>query len=1559
MKKIILVLICLVGILNLKSQTTITIGSGTLSSGSQESSPINIWFRSHHCQIIYTAAELNAAGWSGPGLITQLGFNIVTSPIYGLPNFTVKVKNTLSSDVSVDDPTGLSTVYNSAFYTPVSGGFELLTLTNTHTWDGTSNLLIDVCFDQVPTYNASGEVNMFTYTSGLREYSYVRDDGSSQCGVPTSTNNPLANPSAKPQLQLEMVALTPCSGTPNAGIAVTSNSLVCSSTSFNLSLSNPSIGLGNSYQWQNSLDGSSWTNIGSSQSGWNYQINSITDTTYYRCITTCSNSALSNTSSPIVVNLNPLINCYCTPSYFWDCSSDKFLDFSLANITNQANNCDLGGFSDWTSFSVTDVNLNAGNTYTLAVNTSNSGIAGDAAMGAWIDYNQNGIFDTNEFTNLGFGPAGSYSNVLTVPITASTGSVRMRLKLDASYANASTVISACNNNNFSSYGQVLDYKVNITAAPACSGTPNGGSVLASDSSVCSNTSFNLDLIGNSIASSISYQWQSSPDNVSWANIGSSQNTIPYTINSQSVTTYYRCISTCSISGLSSNSSSLLITQNSILDCYCNPQVIDCNNASITNVLFESINNNPICNANGYSDNTSSVASATLMANQTYSITTDLNIQSGNGYVGCWLDFNQNGIFETNEFTNIGSGVSGPITATISVPFTVVGGNTRLRIKLESTWGDTPVLDPCIQSNSDGQVLDYLVNFIASPACSGTPNAGNASASSTLVCASDKITLDLINNSVVSNATYLWQSSTDNTNWTNLGNVQSTVPYFISSQLQTTYYRCIVECTNSSLSDTSTVVTVNQNTLLNCYCIPPATSCANNDVITNVLFATMSNTSTCGTDGYENFTGSVASATVTAGQTYTLTATVGKDFSQEITAWIDYNHNGNFESNEYTYIGYSIGTGIYDITSTLTIPMGATPGVTRLRVRNISDGFSLGSTDACNTPTFMPRSSSNFLLGSLINGETEDYLVTILPPDCSVINLPPTIPITGSTNICIGQTTTLDFSSSIPAATGLSYQWKSSTGGAYTNLGPNATTFTISPTINTSYYCEIICNGTAIKNTDTVFVNVTSISVAPVSTNTVCNGVCNGTISLNASSSSSLVYNWQPAFTSTTDIATGLCAGSYTATVTDGQNNCAITNTFVITQSGAFSASISSSNTTICEQLEDTLKSTVVGGVAPLQYSWIQLPTTNLSSNSDYTYTTSVGSFSYGLTVTDANNCSATSNTISITVNPSSNISGTVTTNTVTPVAGRVVLYKYKPFFTQFDSVAGQNIGASGDYNFTAFTAGNYIVKAIPTATNMQIAYGSNAVNWKTATQIIHGCAINDIQNIEVKALETFTPGPGVLTGIITETVGYGSRPFGSTYNGSTFKPMVPGTPIGGIVVKGGKNPGGQMFVQTITDSNVGPSLGTYTLSGLPYGDYFVLVDIAGLDTNNTYHVKITPNDTVFNNLDFTVDSIQINPVFNTSVGVRNIEALNYKISVFPNPASNYVSIKYVLNSNSSVKIELFDMLGKSVKLLLPETQQNTEIHNKSWQINDVGAGLYFIKMTINGSENVIKLSVTN
>ena len=46
-------------------------------------------------------------------------------------------------------------------------------------------------------------------------------------------------------------------------------------------------------------------------------------------------------------------------------------------------------------------------------------------------------------------------------------------------------------------------------------------------------------------------------------------------------------------------------------------------------------------------------------------------------------------------------------------------------------------------------------------------------------------------------------------------------------------------------------------------------------------------------------------------------------------WIDYNHNGLFESSEFTLLGS--GNGV-TINGTINIPSTALPGITRMRVR---------------------------------------------------------------------------------------------------------------------------------------------------------------------------------------------------------------------------------------------------------------------------------------------------------------------------------------------------------------------------------------------------------------------------------------------------------------------------------------------------------------------------------------------------------------------------------------------------------------------------------------------------
>jgi len=165
---------------------TITIGSGSSRTGTQEASPVNIWYRRSVSQIVYTAAEINSQGITGPALITELGFHVRQRPNYDLPDYTIKMKSTSAIDVSSSLGTTGWTEVKSAFnYTP-SNGWDILTLDQPFYWDGVSNIGVELCWSQVqPTYDASGRVTYYTATNGYR-YSWTDAAGTS-CGETPST----------------------------------------------------------------------------------------------------------------------------------------------------------------------------------------------------------------------------------------------------------------------------------------------------------------------------------------------------------------------------------------------------------------------------------------------------------------------------------------------------------------------------------------------------------------------------------------------------------------------------------------------------------------------------------------------------------------------------------------------------------------------------------------------------------------------------------------------------------------------------------------------------------------------------------------------------------------------------------------------------------------------------------------------------------------------------------------------------------------------------------------------------------------------------------------------------------------------------------------------------------------------------------------------------------------------------------------------------------------------------------------------------------------------------
>lgn len=401
----------------------------------------------------------------------------------------------------------------------------------------------------------------------------------------------------------------------------------------------------------------------------------------------------------------------------------------------------------------------------------------------------------------------------------------------------------------------------------------------------------------------------------------------------------------------------------------------------------------------------------------------------------------------------------------------------------------------------------------------------------------------------------------------------------------------------------------------------------------------------------------------------------------------------------------------------------------------------------------------------------------------------------------------------------------------------------------------------------------------------------------------------------------------------------------------------SGSTQNCEGVPLDVMVSELGAYPPVNYQWYQSGAMSGADSTAYYTNPGPGNYTYNCIVTDVHGCVGYSDTLAVSINSSKNIFGLVTTNTLSPVpvAGTITLYKYEPFLTKFDSITTQAIDAAGGYTFTSMTAGDYIVKAIPSTSTLQMTYGTSFTTWQDATIISHGCLTDETKDIDVKQfapLPGFGSGLGVLSGSISMGAGFGQK------SGDGFKTT--GQPIGGIVVKGGRNPGGQMFTQTVTGAD-----GTYTISGLPDNDgsstgyeYFIQVDIPGLDTNGTYHRVISGSNNSYTNLDFVVDSNYVNPINNT-VSIYDLNAVEHELAVYPNPAINEININFNLQAESLVSIKLVDITGRWAKTLLPQTLLNADKHKQTYRLMELNSGLYFIKLNINGKESTIKLCITD
>lgn len=237
----------------------------------------------------------------------------------------------------------------------------------------------------------------------------------------------------------------------------------------------------------------------------------------------------------------------------------------------------------------------------------------------------------------------------------------------------------------------LAITVPAPAAP-CAGAPTGGTSSPASASVCSNTPVTLTVSGQTAATGITLAWQESDDNGvvdPWAPAvgGTGATTTTYTTPGYSGVRYYRCLVTCTNSGLSTPSSTSIVTQTG------NCQFTVARNTGISYQTIVGNGGVPYTFQFGTTSTDDASTNPVSLAGTTF----QYKGQPVTGFVACtngWMSFNT-ATTNADYLNNLGSTSTG-LRAMLAPfwddlvctgnPFTSAGQNASMQYKIVGTLG---------------------------------------------------------------------------------------------------------------------------------------------------------------------------------------------------------------------------------------------------------------------------------------------------------------------------------------------------------------------------------------------------------------------------------------------------------------------------------------------------------------------------------------------------------------------------------------------------------------------------------------------------------------------------------------------------------------------------------------------------------------------------------------------------------------------------------------------------------------------------------------------------------
>ena len=895
---------------------------------------------------------------------------------------------------------------------------------------------------------------------------------------------------------LEVAEKSPsCSGKPNPfNISTWPEYAVCKGKTITLKDTTTNNPAGITNQWQYAKDSTGvWAN---SVADTNKTFSkAVTESLFYRLVKTCTTTGDTTISNFTRIGLNDSFLCsYCSPfvgvELYTGGTFHVLKSISVGNTSFAWNSSITGqifnSFTDYYTFynptPKTTATLKKGQSYQIStriyIDPSFSGLK-LGYTGVWFDWNRNGIYEVSEFFLITPDPeaTGVYTISVKVPTTASVGAIGMRFRAGVLSSNA--CVDGGN-------GEAHDFIITIDGtAKNCSGKPNAGIAYALNApyEICRRKSVAL------VDSALIYldngahcQWQSSNNKgATWSDMVNDTGTNVTAVITD--TLWFRNKATCDFSGDTAYSNIVKVNLKLDVICacaYCSPD--NGNDLHLFDPWYEELIGFPsidlISIPNTTLNNTSPPNTTTgytyypPLLNNTASLVQGVTYQliiktSAISRVGVWIDWNQNGKYETSEFIPTSSITTPYFSIPITVPLTSSTGLIGLRIREQDYYRQWVPNSPWYSFEvcavkSSGETKEFAITILPPIPCSGKPNSSVAIAPVSICSGRTFDVVDTGYSNGYLGLHYLWQKSTNNgASWTNL--VNDTLPKLSVSITDTTSFRYVTYCAYTKDTAYSNIVKTQLKPFLVCsYCSPDNGTelCSVSTFDTSSRISNLiDSVSITGTKlgftpyTYSNLNGyylfQAAGKTTDSLQKrakYKLVAAVNKNqnitlFPMIVNYWIDWNMNGIYESTEkgqFTLID-TAGNYYYD---TITVPTTIQSGLVGLRIRYNFDGSTI---QAC--------SMQDYVTG----GATYDYIFPVL--GCNSDSIGVSIS-TASTTVIIGSIATFNTTITNGGSTP-KYQWKRN--GVDIAGATSATYTTDSLANNDTITCKLTNSSSCLSN----------------------------------------------------------------------------------------------------------------------------------------------------------------------------------------------------------------------------------------------------------------------------------------------------------------------------------------------------------------------------------------------------------------------------------------------------------------------------------------------------------------